>query len=61
LGAILTTISNGKKTWSESGSCTISAGRLVAPRKKSRCVVTLRVARTAKYPAMSTRVSVVAS
>ena len=61
LGAILTTISNGKKTWSESGSCTISAGRLVAPRKKSTCVVTLRVARTAKYPAMSTRVSVVAS
>jgi subtilisin family serine protease len=59
LGSILTTISKGRKTWSETGTCSIVSGRLVAPRKKTRCVVTLRVARTAKHPAMSTRLAIV--
>lgn len=51
-------ISNGKKTWSESGPCSLKAGRLVAPTKSVKCVVTLKVAKTSKYPAMSTRVTV---
>jgi subtilisin family serine protease len=59
LGSILTTISKGRKTWTETGTCRIVSGRLVAPRKKTRCVVTLRVARTAKHPAMSTRLAIV--
>lgn len=59
LGSLLTTISKGQKTWSETGTCSIVSGRLVAPRKKATCVVTLRVARTAKHPAMSTRLAVV--
>jgi hypothetical protein len=59
LGAILTTISKGQKTWTETGTCSIVSGRLVAPRKKTTCVVTLRVARTAKHPAMSTRLAIV--
>lgn len=52
------TISNGKKTWSESGPCSISSSRLVAPTKAGKCVLTLKVAKTSKYPAMSTKVTI---
>jgi hypothetical protein len=51
-------ISTGKKTWSESGSCSIVSGRLVAPSRATKCVVTLKVAKTSKYPAMSTKVTI---
>ena len=51
-------ISTGKKTWSESGPCSISSGRLVAISKATKCVVTLKVAKTSKYPAMSTKVTI---
>jgi subtilisin family serine protease len=59
LTSLLSSPSTGRKTWSETGKCSISRGRLVAPTKKATCVVTLRVARTSKYSAMSTRLSVV--
>ena len=51
-------ISTGKRTWSESGPCSISSGRLVAISKATKCVVTLKVAKTSKYPAMSTKVTI---
>ena len=51
-------ISTGKKTWSESGSCSIVSSRLVAPSRATKCVVTLKVAKTSKYPAMSTKVTI---
>ena len=51
-------ISNGKKTWSESGLCSIKTARLVAPTKSAKCVLTLKIAKTSKFPAMSTRVSI---
>ena len=52
------TVSNGKKTWSESGPCSIVSSRLVAPTKATACKVTLKVAKTSKYPAMSTQVTI---
>jgi subtilisin family serine protease len=61
LTAFVRSLSTGKKTWSESGPCSIKASRLVAPAKKSTCVVTLKVAKTKKYPAMSTRVTIAIS
>ena len=58
LATFLRSLSTGKKTWSESGPCAIKASRLVAPSKKGTCVITLKVAKTKKYPAMSTRVTI---
>jgi hypothetical protein len=58
LSTFVRTVSTGTKTWSESGPCTIKASRLVAPSKKGSCVITLKVAKTKKYPAMSTRVTI---
>jgi subtilisin family serine protease len=58
LSTFVRTVSTGTKTWSESGPCSIKASRLVAPTKKSTCVITLKVAKTKKYPAMSTRVTI---
>jgi subtilisin family serine protease len=58
LTTFLRSLSTGKKTWSESGPCAIKASRLVAPSKKGTCVITLKVAKTKKYPAMSTRVTI---
>jgi subtilisin family serine protease len=58
LTTFLRSLSTGTKTWSESGPCSIKASRLVAPTKKSTCVITLKVAKTKKYPAMSTRVTI---
>ena len=61
LTTFMRTVSTGKKSWSESGPCSIKASRLVAPSKKGKCVITLKVAKTKKYPAMSTRVTIVVS
>ena len=58
LSTFVRTVSTGTKTWSESGPCAIKASRLVAPSKKGTCVITLKVAKTKKYPAMSTRVTI---
>ncbi len=58
LSKLVTTASKGKKTWSETGLCSISAGKLVAPNKVATCKVKLKVAKTSSYPAMSTTVSV---
>lgn len=59
LSSIVTTASPGKKTWRESGRCSIAAGRLVAPSRATTCTVVLRVARSGSWPAMSTTVKVV--
>ena len=61
LTGFVRSVSTGKRTWSESGPCSIKGTRLVTPSKKSTCVITLRVAKTKKYPAMSTRVTIVVS
>jgi hypothetical protein len=58
LSKIVTTASTGRKTWSETGLCYISAGKLVAPSRVATCKVILKVAKSSKYPAMSTTVSV---
>jgi hypothetical protein len=58
LSRLLTSVSTGKKTWKESGSCSIVRGKLVAPNKKITCRLSLSVAKTKKYPAMSTRVTI---
>jgi subtilisin family serine protease len=58
LSKIVTSASTGKKTWSETGLCYISAGKLVAPSKVATCKVILKVAKSSKYPAMTTTVSV---
>jgi len=61
LTAILSTPSKGKKTWSESGPCSISNGRLVSPRRKTTCVVKLTVAKSGSYPKMSTSLKITVS
>jgi hypothetical protein len=58
LSSVVTTVSKGKKTWSETGRCSISNGRLVAPATKTACYLTLKVAKSPNFPAMSTRVKV---
>ena len=58
LTSLLTTASRGKKTWSEVGACSISSGRLVAPRRTTSCVVKLTVAKSGSYPKMSTTLKV---
>ena len=58
LTSLLTTASRGKKTWSESGACSISSGRLVAPRRTTSCVVKLTVAKSGSYPKMTTPLKV---
>ena len=58
LSRLLTSVSTGKKTWKESGPCAIVRGKLVAPNKKTTCRLSLSVAKTKKYPAMSTRVTI---
>lgn len=58
LSSILTSPSKGKRTWSESGPCSISAGRLVAPKRKTTCLVKLTVAKYRSYPKMSTTLKV---
>lgn len=58
LSSHLTSISTGKKQWSESGPCRIKGTKLIAPKKKTKCVLILKVAKTKKYPAMSTKVTI---
>ena len=58
LSRLLTSMSPSKKTWKETGPCRISKGRLVAPNKKTKCVVRLTVAKSRKFPAMSTRLTI---
>jgi hypothetical protein len=58
LSSVVTTVSKGKKTWSETGRCSIVRGRLVAPATKTACYLTLKVAKSRNFPAMSTRVKV---
>ena len=58
LSRLLTSVSPGKKIWKETGPCRISKGRLVAPNKKTKCVVRLTVAKSRKFPAMSTRLTI---
>ncbi len=58
LGSVVSSVSPGRRTWSETGLCRIASSYLVAPRKSTRCVLTLKVAKSGKFPAMSTRVSI---
>ena len=58
LSSIVTTPSRGRKTWTESGLCSFSRGRLVAPRKKTTCTVRLQVAKSGAYPKMTTTLKV---
>lgn len=58
LSRLLTSVSPGKKTWKEAGVCSIVRGRLVVPNRKTNCSLSLSVAKTSKYPAMKTRVTI---
>ena len=51
--------SRGTRRWSESGPCTLAGARLVAPRRRATCVLTLRVARYRGTPAWSGRATVI--
>ena len=61
LSSLISSLSTGKKTWSESGPCAIVGTRLKAPKGSASCVVTLKVAKKGKYPAMSTKLRVTVS
>ena len=58
LSWLLSSISTGKKTWSESGPCSIVGTKLRAPKAAASCIVTLKVAKKGQYPAMSTKLRV---
>ena len=58
LTTIVKSVSPGRKTWSETGACTIVGTKLVAPKTKATCKLRLRVAKSGKFPAMSTVVSI---
>ena len=58
LSWLISSLSTGKKTWSETGPCSISGTKLKAPKASASCVVTLKVAKKGKYPAMSTKLRV---
>ncbi len=55
---LVSSLSTGKKTWSESGPCSIVGTKLKAPKAAASCVVTLKVAKKGKFPAMSTKLRV---
>jgi subtilisin family serine protease len=55
---LVSSLSTGKKTWSESGPCSIVGTKLKAPKAAASCVVTLKVAKKGKFPAMSTRLRI---
>ena len=55
---LVSSLSTGKKTWSESGPCSIVGTKLKAPKASASCVVTLKVAKKGKYPAMSTKLRI---
>ena len=56
LTTIVKSLSPGKRTWSETGLCSIKSGKLVAPAKTATCKVKLKVAKSGSFPAMSTTV-----
>lgn len=58
LSTIVKSVSPGRKTWSETGACTIKGSKLVAPKTAATCKVRLRVAKSKSFPAMSTLVTV---
>ena len=58
LSWMISSLSTGKKTWSETGPCALVGTKLKAPKASASCVVTLKVAKKGKYPAMSTKVRV---
>ena len=58
LTSFLTPLSTGKRTWSETGPCAIRGTRLVAPKKITKCILILKVAKKGSYPTMSTRLAV---
>jgi subtilisin family serine protease len=58
LSWLISSLSTGKKTWSETGPCSIVGTKLKAPKSSGSCVVRLKVAKTAKFPAMSTKLRV---
>ncbi|MGA1362385.1 MAG: S8 family serine peptidase [Ilumatobacteraceae bacterium] len=59
LTRVVKTVSKGKRTYRvTSGKCRISTGRLVAPTKAGTCRVRVSVARSGRYKAFSTIISV---
>jgi len=58
LSWLVSSISTGTKKWGESGLCSIVGTKLKAPKRSTSCVVVLKVAKTKKYPAMSTRIRI---
>lgn len=58
LSWLVSSISTGAKKWGESGPCSIVGTKLKTPKGTTSCVVVLKVAKTKKYPAMSTRVRI---
>lgn len=58
LTGLISPRSSGKKTWAETGTCSISSGRLVAPKRATTCNVVLKVAKSGSYPAMTTTLKV---
>ena len=58
LSSMLTSPSRGKRTWSESGPCSISSGRFVAAKRKTTCLLKLTVAKYGSYPKMTTTLKV---
>lgn len=58
LTGLISPRSSGKKTWAETGTCSISSGRLVAPKRATTCNVILKVAKSGSYPAMTTTLKV---
>lgn len=53
LTSFVVPVSNGKRKWSERGTCRISGKYLITPRKKTTCTLTLKTAKTKKFPATS--------
>ena len=58
---LVSSLSTGKKTWSETGPCVIVGTKLKAPKASTTCLITLKVAKKGKYPAMSTKLRVTVS
>ena len=58
LSWLISSLSTGKKTWSETGPCSIVGTKLKASRAAASCVITLKVAKRGIYPAMSTKLRV---
>jgi hypothetical protein len=59
LSSIMTTPSQGAKTWRvTSGGCSIQGTRLVAAPQRGTCKIRLATAKRGSYPAMSTTISI---